>query len=278
MFPLCCTVRGCGRDLAENGTALCCAAGHAFDRAREGYFNLLQPQDRRSSAAGDRDAALEARARWIERGLADGLILALGRELHRIALEPGALVADLGCGDGALTARLLAERRVHACGVDLAVRAVRGAARRAPSITWAVANADRGLPFPDGSIDVLLSIYGRRPVAEMRRVLRAGGHLVAVLPAEDDLIELRDIVQGRGDARDRSGSLLEELAPSFTLEGRTAWRERARLARPGIEDALALTYRGARRRERERLGSLETLEVTLAAEILRFRPTSGRGA
>jgi 23S rRNA (guanine745-N1)-methyltransferase len=278
MFPLCCTVRGCGRDLAENGAALCCAAGHAFDRAREGYFNLLQPQDRRSSAAGDRDAALEARARWIERGLADGLILALGRELDRIALEPGALVADLGCGDGALTARLLAERRVHACGVDLAVRAVRGAARRAPSITWAVANADRGLPFPDGSIDVLLSIYGRRPVAEMRRVLRAGGHLVAVLPAEDDLIELRDIVQGRGDARDRSGSLLEELAPSFTLEGRTAWRERARLARPGIEDALALTYRGARRRERERLGSLETLEVTLAAEILRFRPTSGRGA
>ena len=272
MFPLCCTVRGCGRDLAENGAALRCAAGHAFDRAREGYFNLLQPQDRRSSAAGDRDAALEARARWIERGLADGLILALGRELDRIALEPGTLVADLGCGDGALTARLLVERPVHACGVDLAVRAVRSAARRAPSITWVVANADRRLPFPDGSIDLLLSIFGRRPVAEMRRVLRARGRLVAVLPAEDDLIELRDVVQGRGDVRDRTESLLEELAPSFMLEGRTAWRERARLARPGIEDALALTYRGGRHRERERLGSLEMLEATLAAEILQFRP------
>lgn len=272
MFPLRCTVRGCGRDLAADGAALRCAAGHAFDRAREGYFNLLQPQDRRSTAAGDRDEALEARARWIERGRVDGLLLAMTREIDGIELEPGAFVADLGCGDGTLTARLLAHRPVRACGIDLAVQAVRTAARRARSITWIVANADRGLPFRDGSIDLLLSVFSRRPAAEMRRVLCPTGRLVAVLPAEDDLIELRALVQGRGDPRDRAEGARDELARSFSLTRRDTWRERARLDRSAIDDALALTYRGARHSERQRLGSIESLDVTLAADILQFRP------
>ncbi|MBM3977128.1 MAG: hypothetical protein FJ299_09075, partial [Planctomycetes bacterium] len=71
---LACTVRGCGRPLASRGTALACERAHAFDRARAGYVNLLQPQDRRSAVPGDAPEAWRARERWFERGHAAALL------------------------------------------------------------------------------------------------------------------------------------------------------------------------------------------------------------
>ena len=270
MLPLRCTVRRCHLPLALAGRTLRCGAGHSFDRAREGYWNLLQPQDRRSPRPGDRDAALEARSRWLARGLADGLIATVGTLLDRIDLPQGAAVADLGSGEGTFTGRLLDGRSVRACGVDLSVRAARRAARAFPDIGWVVANADRELPFPDGSLDLVLSVFGRRPGAEIHRALRDPGRLVVVLPAEDDLIELREAVQGRGDLRTRAAAAVEELGAWFEPAERATWREHVRLDRDGLEDALALSYRGARRAERERLAGIDELVVTLAADLLSF--------
>ena len=270
MFPLRCTVRGCGLPLRCDRAALRCAAGHAFDRAREGYWNLLQSHQRRSARPGDPGVALEARSRWIRQRHADGLIATVGSALDRLGLPRGAAVADLGSGEGTLTARLLEHRPVRACGVELAVAGARQAARRFPAITWVVANADRGLPFPDASIDLLLSVYGRRPGAEMRRVLVAPGRAVVVLPAQDDLIELREVVQGHGERRERVEDAVAELAPWFELLARETWCERKRFDPEALQDALAASYRGARRRERERLAEIQGLSVTLAAEVLTF--------
>jgi hypothetical protein len=72
-----CTVRGCAATLERDGDRMVCPNAHAFDRAREGYWNLLQPQDRKSSAAGDHDDATRARRRWLARGFASGLIQAM---------------------------------------------------------------------------------------------------------------------------------------------------------------------------------------------------------
>jgi len=271
MVPLRCTVRSCGLPLGREGSTLRCATGHSFDRARDGHWNLLQPQDRRSSRAGDADTALDARARWIERGCADGLIASVGEVLDGLGLPGGAAVADLGSGEGTITARLLQGRSVRACGVELAVGSARRAARRFPEITWVVANADRGLPFPDASLDLLLSVFGRRPAAEMARALVPEGRAVVVLPAEDDLIELRQAVQGEGVRRPRLADVVDGLGPWFDLASCGTWREKTRLDRSGLADALALTYRGARRSERERLAPIDELEVTLAAEVATFR-------
>ena len=56
---------------------LVCPAGHSYDVARSGYVNLLQPQDRRSAAAGDSRVAIDAResllAIGVGRTLIDGL-------------------------------------------------------------------------------------------------------------------------------------------------------------------------------------------------------------
>ncbi|HLV16926.1 MAG TPA: SAM-dependent methyltransferase, partial [Pseudomonas sp.] len=48
-------------DAVENGVA--CATGHRFDRARQGYLNLLPVQHKKSRDPGDNQAMVEARRR-----------------------------------------------------------------------------------------------------------------------------------------------------------------------------------------------------------------------
>jgi 23S rRNA (guanine745-N1)-methyltransferase len=275
MTALRCTVRGCTEPLTREGEDLRCARGHRFDRAREGYWNLAQPQDRRSPRAGDRDEATDARRRWLARRYADGLTGAIASRIDAAALPERTVAVDIGCGEGTLTARLLAQRKLEAYGVDLSAGAVRLAARAAPALTWIVANADRGVPFVDASVALALSIFGRRPVAELHRVLQPQGTLLVVVPGEDDLIELREASQGRPLRRDRSGDVVAELAPRFELTDTLRFRDRARHDRAAIEDALTMSYRGARASERERLSGVSTLDVTLSAVILTLVPRGG---
>jgi 23S rRNA (guanine745-N1)-methyltransferase len=270
-----CTVRGCAGGLVWEDAQLRCPSGHGFDRGREGYWNLLQPQDRRSPKAGDSDDAVAARRRWLARGFADGLARVLSARIDAAGLPADGVVIDVGCGEGTLTARLFASRADSGFGIDLSTKAIRLAARLEPALTWIVANADRALPFADGSVHLALSIFGRRPVSELSRIIAPTGTLLIVIPAEDDLLELREASQGEGVRRDRVGDVLSELAPAFELAGRETWRHRAPHDREALDDALAMTYRGARASERSRFAAVAALEVTLAAEILALVPCSG---
>jgi len=263
-LPLRCTVRGCLRPLVAQGSALACDRGHAFDRAREGYWNLLQPQDRRSDDPGDRLEALAARRRWLARGFALGLVQTLRSAVASLPLA-GAPAIDVGCGEGTITVGIGIQ---PVCGVDLSTSGIRMAARLDPRATWIVANADRGLPFEDASIGLAMSIFGRRPAAELARVVRPGGFLLIVVPGPEDLVELREATKGRGVLRERTPEILAELAAFAEPRSTTRWTHRARHDRKALEDALTMTYRGERLPERRRLAGLEVLEVTLSADVL----------
>lgn len=156
---------------------------------------------------------------------------------------------------------------MEAHGVDLSVPAIDLAARRWSSVSWWVGNADRLLPFKDGSFDLALSIAGRRPAAELRRVLKKGGHLLVAVPGEDDLIELRETVLGEGRTLK---SALAELAKDFEIEAQRTVRSVASLDRGAVQDLLASTYRGQRESQRARLGEIGTMQVTMSFELFRF--------
>ena len=199
MISLRCTVRGCGLPLESEGRALRCARGHAFDRARSGYANLLQPQDRRSARPGDRKEAVLARRRLLDQGHAAPLseaLLSLAR-----SFGPGARVLDVGCGEGAHLGRLAGRLRIEGAGIDISSDAIDLAARRYPGLGWVVANADRWLPYPDSTFDLISSVTARRNPAEFARVLRPEGRLFIAVPAPDDLAELRAAVQGESADR-----------------------------------------------------------------------------
>jgi 23S rRNA (guanine745-N1)-methyltransferase len=270
---LSCPVRGCGLPLARAERALRCERGHAFDVARSGYVNLLQPQDRRSPRAGDEPETVLARERLARAGVDRALVEAV-RGWHG-ALEPAArtgALLDVGCGIGTCLAAIAREGAPAAAyGVDLSVAAVERAARAAPELAWLVANADRRLPFLDASLDVALSIKGPKSPAELARVLAPGGHLLLALPAPDDLAELRSATAGGPLPRDPAEGALASFAERFALVERREVREQVELGPELLRDLLRVSYRGARASEARRAERLAEMRVTLAATLLHLR-------
>jgi 23S rRNA (guanine745-N1)-methyltransferase len=267
---LACSVRGCRQPLRRTPAALVCARGHTYDIARSGYVNLLQPQDRRSPAAGDALASLDARARLLASGIGRTLVGTVVRTASRVPLSEEAAVVDLGAGTGEVLGELAAARRIAGIGIDLSSAAVAAAAKRFPSVTWIVANADRRLPILDRSVELVLSINARRNPSECARVLTRPGYLLVVVPAADDLIELRELVQGRAVERDRTEPLLQEHQATFEIVEQATMREARRLTRDQLLDVLRGTYRGARTSAASRVEMLTALDVTFASELRLF--------
>jgi len=270
VITLLCPVRGCRRALARAGRHFVCKRAHSFDVARSGYVNLLQPQDRRSLLAGDSAKTRQARRRVVESGLETPLVTAVAA---LVPLAPPDAALEVGCGEGHHLAAVVARTGCEGHGIDISTAAIDAAARRHPRMHWVVANADRVLPYPDASFRLVASITARRHAPEFRRVLRADGTLIVVVPAADDLIELRQAILGEGIARDRVERALADFAPHFTLARHEHLRHVARLDPASIQDVMTASYRGLRESQRARLASIGPLDVTLSRDALLFRPS-----
>lgn len=203
----------CAAPLAAGERAFACTSGHNFDRARQGYVNLLRPTRLR----GDSAEMLRARRRFLDAGwyapLADALAEMVGAWLtEESPAIPGAARAlvDLGCGEGFYLRRLaqaqastLATQGWRLYGLDLSRDAIRMAAGRAaqearqpgtsssPPVTWVVASARDRLPFADAGVGALLNIFAPRVAEEFARVVAPGGLLMVVTPLAEHLAEAR---------------------------------------------------------------------------------------
>ena len=272
--PLACPVRGCGLLLEPHGRQYACARGHSHDVARSGYINLLQPQDRRSLEAGDSADVVRARAAILEAGV--------GRAQHRAIVDLAArilelpreqpVVVDVGSGTGDVLIALAAMHGMCPIGIDLSAAAADHAARRSKAALWVVANADRRLPLLDGCVDLIVSVHGRRNPEECWRVLAPDGYLIVAVPAADDLIELREAVQGHGLERMRDVDLIAEHAPRFAVCEQFSVRERLTLSADTLRRVLRATYRGGRTSAIARIDALDTLTVTTASDVILFEP------
>lgn len=270
MLELRCTVRNCHDTLVRTETGLRCAAGHHFDRAKEGYWNLTQPQDKKSANPGDHRDAVLARHRWLERGHAEGLITALRPWVPES--YPGLSILDLGCGDGTFGPSLFRDHASEFCGIDLSKPAIKLAAKRWPEATWVLANADRGLPVLDASVDCVVSLFGRRPATEISRVLSPNGCCIVAVPSEDDLIELREQVQKEGKRRSRVEAIVQELSRcGLQCVDQKQWTAQVEVGPDEIADALAMTYRAGRKSEQRRVASIDATKVTLGADLMLFK-------
>jgi SAM-dependent methyltransferase len=150
-----------------------------------------------------------------------------------VAEAGAAAVLEVGCGDGAFAARLAASVRGETIAVDLTERAVELARRRGVTATQADVQE---LPFEDGRFDCVVAKWMLyhvpdldRGIAELARVLRPGGRLVATTLSEDTSPDLWELLG------DKPGS-----AVSFSREnGEEMLRRRfARVERRDIENVL----------------------------------------
>ncbi len=137
-------------------------------------------------------------------GLAEGV-------LDLLDAQKGEYILDLGCGDGQLTQRLAATG-AHVLGVDASSNMVEAA--RARGIEAEQANAEL-LPFHDGTFDAVFSNAALHWVrnqdemlAQVHRVLRAGGRFVAEMGGHGNIAAIRVALMavldrhGYGDSED----------------------------------------------------------------------------
>ncbi|MDQ6676053.1 MAG: methyltransferase domain-containing protein [Acidobacteriota bacterium] len=176
-----------------------------------------------------------------------------------IAASPGDAVLDAGCGDGFYLGTLARKAAFDAYGIDISIPAIDAAARRYPGCQWIVANADRFVPYAEGSFSTVLSITARMNAAEFRRVLRAKGRLLVALPSPEDLIELR------GAGRDRVDRTVETFAHGFTLIDRGRASTTADLNATAVHDVLHSIYRPIRWQP------AEAMRLTFSLDLLLFQ-------
>jgi SAM-dependent methyltransferase len=117
--------------------------------------------------------------------------------IERLPLGPDARLLDAGCGSGRTLDDLARYGRVS--GVDLSPEAVAAARRRGHDDVHL--GRVEEMPFPDATFDVVtcLDVIEHTPddgatLAELRRVTRPGGLLVATVPAYQGLWSWHDEV------------------------------------------------------------------------------------
>jgi 23S rRNA (guanine745-N1)-methyltransferase len=178
----------CALPVSENPQGLACFNRHQFDRAKEGYFNLLPVHHKNSREPGDAKQQLVARREF----LAAGYFLPLVDKLKEIISSDVETLLDIGCGEGYFT-RLLQEHCSGAdvYGLDISKAGVRLAAKiNRLNLTYLVASS-HSLPLADASMDVITRIYAPSKDGELFRVLKPAGKLIIVTPGEQHLIGLR---------------------------------------------------------------------------------------
>lgn len=266
---------------ASNGKSAGCDNNHSFDRAKQGYFNLLPVQQKRSRDPGDDPKMVAGRRQFLDQGYYQPLSDAINTLLlEQLGPDPVKLV-DCGCGEGYYTARLeqalllkdqkLREKQLkqshELIGIDISKHAVKAACRRSKTISWLVASS-RDLPVAAASQDILLSLFAPVSKAMFRQSLKPGGLLLLATTGSNHLLELRQQIYAQ--VKQESQDPLADLSPEFELLQQRSVQYRFNLSdNASILQLLGMTPHQWRadKAARLRLQQLQQLELGLDVNL-----------
>ena len=197
----------CQENLTLIETSLKCNNRHSFDLAKFGYVNLA-PQIKQS-ANYDKEN-FQNRQQILEAGFYQTILETISDLLAR--LETTKTILDIGCGEGFYSRKLQeshSEKTFYA--FDISKDSVQIAAKCEPNwaVNWFVGDLAR-LPIKDASMDILLDIFSPANYGEFRRVLSKDGILIKVIPTENHLKEIRQMVQNQLTKKDYSNQDIKE--------------------------------------------------------------------
>ena len=181
----------CGMKLEQAEKAFVCPQRHSFDIARQGYVNLLTVHQKHSLNPGDTREQVLARRAFLEEGHYAPICQALIHTARELGLTGPIL--DVGCGEGYYSTRLARELGAELTGLDISKEAVRCAAAKYKDARWLCATAAH-IPVPDGSAQLVTSLFALTLPGEFARVLGDNGYYFQVLAAQDHLLGLKSII------------------------------------------------------------------------------------
>ncbi|MCU1515937.1 MAG: SAM-dependent methyltransferase [Pseudarthrobacter sp.] len=200
---------------------LACAAGHSFDAAKQGYFNLLVGKGTPFEA--DSAEMVAARFSFLASGHYRPLADAVAAAVVPFLPPDGGTVLDSGTGTGhylrvLLDAAAAGSSRVRAIGLDISKFALRRAARLNPEATNLVWDVWQPLPVADNAVDAVTVIFAPRNPSEFARVLRPGGRLVVVTPREGHLADVAALTGMLGIEPGKEERLAGAMSAGFVPE------------------------------------------------------------
>ena len=264
MFYLC---PKCGKSLTENDKTARCESGHCYDRAKEGYYNLLLGSS--GGNHGDNREMVLARRDFLDTGAYKPLSDKIAEELAAF-LKSGFLL-DVGCGEGYYTdvmQRALGDS-VEIFGFDISKDAVRLASKRNRSVRLSVASAYK-MPFADSSFDAVTNMFSPLAKDEIKRVLKPDGYFIMAIPGRDHLFGLKRAAYKNPYKNDVDDSALEgfELLRSESVKYTLNLSSNAEVRSLFMMTPYA--YRTPRD-DRERVLTLESLETEVDFMIFVYK-------
>lgn len=239
---------------------LSCPAGHRYDAAKQGYFNLLT--GRGTSFREDSASMVQARAAFLAAGHYSALAQALSQEAQAAVPQRLPRLLDAGAGTGyyldAVATGLATSRgdRPPALALDISRHAMRRAAKlpRTRALVW---DLWRPLPVADAAVDVLLNVFAPRNGAEFARVLSPGGLALVATPLPGHLAEARGPLDLLAIAAGKHESVAAAMGPEFETTQTREIRSELRLS---ADDAVRLATMGPAGHHHDEVSTRERLQ------------------
>ncbi|WP_020559126.1 putative RNA methyltransferase [Thiofilum flexile] len=260
----------CHSPLKLENTTYRCANGHTHDQAKEGYVNLLLAHQKKSLDPGDNKAMLLSRRLFLEQGHYQPLADALAQYITELTASRPQVLLDIGCGEGYYLNHIAqANPALSIWGIDIARDAARLAAKRLPTLHFAVASSAH-LPVADESADIITTVFAPISEAEITRVLKPQGSWLWVRPGTKHLYQLRDLIytQARLHSTDLKLPDTLQLLSTHPIQYSLNLNNSSSIAA-----LLAMTpyYWSASLETQERINQLNQLTIQIDFQILQLK-------
>ena len=172
--------------------SLKCENNHCYDRAKEGYVNLLLVGMKNSKDPGDNEEMIKARHEFLQKDFYKTLASSIADIIEDI--KNINCIVDAGCGTGYFLKMLsdcsLSNTNI---GIDISKHAIKTAAKADKNSLYLVASIFN-IPLKDNCADIILNIFAPKAEAEFLRILKPNGYVIEVVPGSDHLKELKELI------------------------------------------------------------------------------------
>ena len=247
----------CGEPLVlpEGQRTMRCSNGHCFDLAKEGYVNLLVGS-KSGENRGDSKESARSRKEFLSKDYYVCLKNAMKERMQGTVL-------DICCGEGYYD-----EYDGPLYGFDLSKEMVRLAGKRWKDHQYFVANLFH-IPVADASIDTAMHLFAPFDGKEFSRILKEDGVLYSVIPGENHLFEMKEVIYDSPYKNDEQAPECDELR----LVSRTKVSDRVHITGDDLKTCFSMTpyFYHTSDTDRAKLNAVDSLDLTVELVILEYR-------